>query len=129
MADTCDRLRNNILSTLHRELADKKVIIVSHGDVMRALRVTFDRIMADEYHALDIEDPAWFKIGNGQVIHYTRVDPFDSKHVLPHMGWVRSVNPFDPNFAGHDWKEVVHKTYTNEELLALANRSTRIINC
>ena len=28
--EICDRLRTNILSTLHREMADKQVIIVSH---------------------------------------------------------------------------------------------------
>lgn len=128
MAETCDRLRNNIIGTLHRELADKKVIIVSHGDIMRAFRVILERMPADVYHTVDSEDQPWFKIGNGQVVHYTRVDPFDSKHVLPRMGWVRSVNPFEPGFAGHDWKEIVRKTYSNEDLLALANSSTRLIN-
>lgn len=128
MADVCDRLRNNIIDTLHRELADKRVVIVSHGDLMRAFRIILERMLADDYHAIDHEDPPWFKVGNGQVIHYTRVDPNDPKHVLPRLGWVRSVNPFDPDFAGHDWKEIVRKTYSNEELLQLANRSERLIN-
>lgn len=128
MAEACDRLRNNIIGTLHRELADKQVIIVSHGDIMRAFRVILERMPADVYHTVDGEDQPWFKIGNGQIVHYTRVDPNDSKHVLPRMGWVRSVNPFDPEFAGHDWKEIVRKTYSNEELLALANHSARLIN-
>lgn len=128
MAQVCDRLRNNIIGTLHRELADKKVVIVSHGDVMRAFRVILERMSADVYHAIDSEDPSWFKIGNGQILHYTRIDPNDPKHVMTRMGWVRSVNPFAPDFAGHGWKEIVYKTYSNEELLALANSDARLIN-
>jgi NAD+ kinase len=128
MAEVCDRLRNNIIGTLHREMSNKRVIIVSHGDIMRAFRVIFERMTADMYHAIDTEDPPDFKIGNGQILHYTRIDPADPKHILPHLGWVRSINPFDPAYAGHDWKKIVRKQYTNVELMALAERSERLVN-
>ncbi len=128
MAEVCDRLRSNIISTLHREMADKQVLIVSHGDVMRAFRVILERIPADTYHTLDSKELPHFKVGNGQVIHYTRVNPDNEKEVLPYLGWVRSVNPYDPTFAGHDWRPIVRKKYTNAELLALAECSERLVN-
>lgn len=128
IAQVCDRLRGNIVSTLHRELAGKRVIIVSHGDVMRAFRIIFERITADEYNALDRADEPPFRIGNGQIIHYTCVDPADHTNVLPYFGWVRSVNPLQPEYAGHGWRRIVRKRYSNEALLQLANLSSRLIN-
>lgn len=127
VAQVCDRLRSNIVSTLHRELGGKRVIIVSHGDIMRAFRIIFERITADEFDVLDREDGPDFRIGNGQVIHYTRVDPADPTHILPHFGWVRSVNPTQPEYAGHDWRAIVRKRYSNADLLALAELSPRLI--
>jgi len=124
----CDRLRGNIVSTLHRECSGKRVIIVSHGDVMRAFRVIFERISADEFHKLDNEEPKHFKIGNGQIIHYTRVNPRNSEEVLPHLGWVRSVNPWEPSYAGHDWRAIERHSYSNEDLFTLVNRVPRLVN-
>lgn len=128
MAEACDRLRNNIIGTLHRELADKNVIIVCHGELMRAFRVILERISANTYHRLYQEDPTWFKVGNGQIIHYTRVDPSDHTIIRPYMGWVKSVNPYDPAYAGHDWQRIERQTYSNADLLALANQHQRLIN-
>lgn len=127
VAQVCDRLRSNIVSTLHRELEGKRVIIVSHGDIMRAFRIIFERITADEYHVLDQANEPPFRIGNGQIIHYSRVNPADPAQVLPHFGWVRSVNPMQPEYAGHDWRAIVRKRYSNAELLALAELSPRLI--
>lgn len=127
MAEVCDRLRGNTISTLHREMANKRVVIVSHGDIMRAFRVIFERMPADIYHQLDKEEPKHFKIGNGQILHYTRANPNNPTHVLPYLGWVRSVNPYEPEFAGHDWRPIERKKYTNAELLALAECSERLV--
>lgn len=127
MAQVCDRLRGNIVTTLHRECADKRVIIVSHGDVMRAFRVIFERMLAIHYHAIDIENPKHFKIGNGQVIHYTRVNPEDAADVRPYFGWVRSVNPPDPSYGGHGWQSIGRQSFSNQALLALADRSPRLL--
>lgn len=127
MAEVCDRLRGNIIATLHREMSSKRVVVVSHGDIMRAFRVILERMPANVYHAIDKEDPPYYKIGNGQVIHYTRVDPNNPKNILPYFGWVRSVNPYDPTYGGHDWKPIVRKRYTNDELMAMAKSTTRLI--
>lgn len=128
IANICDRLRNNIIDTLHRECSGQQVIIVSHGDLMQAFRVIFERMSADQYHELDQNNPTHFKIGNCQIMHYTRVDPDDPNHILPHLGWVRSVNPWDPKYAGHDWRLIERHRYSNAELMALAERYQRLVN-
>lgn len=126
--EVCDRLRTNIISTLHRDMANKQAIIVSHGGLMQAFRIIFEHITADQYHAVEGEDQGWFKIGNCQIIHYTRVNPNNPSEVLPHFGWVRSVNPYDQSYGGHDWQPIVRKKYTNAELLELAERSKRLVS-
>ena len=129
MADVCNRIRCNTLDTLHRECSDKDVIIVAHGEVIWAFRIILERISANEYNKLEREKSKWFKIGNGQIVHYTRVDPYNPSNILPRMGWVRSINPYDPEYAGHDWKEIPRrKTYSNDELLEMANQFPRIIS-
>jgi len=129
MADVCNRIRNNILSTLHREMADKSsALIVCHGNIIEGFRVILERIPARVYNELKRDGAKWFEIGNGQIVHYTRRNPKDARNVLPYMGWVRSFNPYDPDYAGHDWREIKRKTYTNEELLEIVNRYPQLIN-
>jgi NAD+ kinase len=129
MADVCERLHHNIIRTIRDFGSGANIIIVSHGEVMRAFRVILEHMTANAYHTLDKQDPPWFKIGNVQVIHYTRMDPNDPRHIRREMGWVRSVNPFSPTYAGHDWREIpAHQTFSNEDLLALVARNPRMIN-
>lgn len=127
-ADVCERLRNNIINTLYHEGGIGRVIIVSHHDVMQAFRVIFEHLSADQYDNIVREGLPESKIGNCQIMHYTRVDPDDPNHILPHLGWVRSVNPWDPKYAGHDWRLIERHRYSNAELMALAERYSRLVN-
>lgn len=128
MAQVCDRIRTNIIATLHRECSNGRAIIVTHGDVIKAFRAVLERILADRFHELDEEDGVEFRSGNGQIVHYTRVDPLDPSHVLPYMGWVESVNPWDRSYAGHDFREIKRQTFRNDELLAIAERTPRLVS-
>ncbi len=127
ICDVCNRLRS-LVDVLDSEHKQKRGIIVAHGDVMKALRVIFEGILPDRYQELIEQNSREFKIGNGQIIHYTRVDPDDSEHILSdRFGWVRSINPWKPEYAGHDWRAIEPQFYSNEDLLALAERSKRLL--
>lgn len=131
IADTCNRLYN-VIDTIRRECGGgQRMVIVSHGDVMQAFRVIFEGILPDEYDERSKANKPDFRIGNGQIIHYTRVDPIasaESKCVLyDRFGWVRSVNPWCPEYAGHDWRAIEQRRFSNAELLALAERFPRLI--
>lgn len=129
MADVCNRIRNNTLSTLHREMADKNsALIVCHGNIIEGFRVILERIPARVYNQLMKDEADWFKVGNGQIVHYTRRNPKNPHNILPYMNWVRSFNPSDPDYAGHDWREIERKTYTNEELLKIVHLYPQLIN-
>lgn len=122
IADVCNRLRSNIVGALHQGSENQRVIIVAHGEVLQAFRIIFEHQLADEFHRMTEEESRSFKIGNGQVIHYSRINPTDPKDVQDTFSWVRSVNPFDPTYAGHDWREIKLRSYSNRELLALVRK-------
>jgi NAD+ kinase len=134
IANVCDRLRNFIsaLDSDSEEINRKRVIVVAHGDVMRALRVIFEQISPDRYDELVRANSPDFRIGNGQIIHYTRVDPIAPSNPktinYKRFGWVRSINPWCPDYAGHDWRPIEQRRYSNDELLAIVNRFPLIIN-
>lgn len=132
MADVCDRLRVNIMRRLQLECGStgQRVVIVSHGEVMQAFRIILEEISADQYHELNQANTPDVRIGNGQIIHYTRIDPTalsePKRTHYDRFGWVRSFNPWCPEYAGHDWREIKRPSYSNAELLALAERYGRL---
>lgn len=112
------RLRfEDILDTLHREMAGKRVIAVTHGEMMRVVRYVLERMDPDEW-AADItrEDR---KMNNCQVLHYTRRDP-QSGEVTSHVQWFRSVCPWDEtkSWNGGNWITIPpRRRYSDDELL------------
>ena len=131
IADVCNRLRNFINALNSDGMNQKRVIVVAHGDVMQAVRVIVEGILPDEYDERSKANLRDFRIGNGQIIHYTRVDPISPTKpecvLYDRFGWVQSVNPWCPEYAGHDWRAIARPRYSNAELLAMAERFPRLI--
>ena len=133
ICDVTNRLRS-FIDALDSEFPVKRAVVVAHGDVMRAFRVILEQISPDSYHQLKQEDAVDFRIGNGQIIHYTRINPNPTNPTdygnerFDRFGWVRSINPWKPGYAGHDWQEIKPQFYTNEKLMALAERSKRLVS-
>ena len=90
-AQLCHRVDRD-LNTLHRECADKKVIIVCHGEVMWAFRVRLERMSQQCFRELNLSEKKDERIYNCQIFHYTRRDP-ETKKLMSHANWVRSVRP------------------------------------
>jgi len=114
----------NLISALDSDgLNQKRVVVVAHGDVMQAFRVIFEGILPNRYDELSKANLPDFRIGNGQIIHYTRVDPTDHKYArYDRFGWVRSLNPWCPEYAGHDWRAIEPHRYSNNELMNFVKR-------
>ena len=126
LVDVCARLRL-VLGTLHRECDGRSAIVVCHGEVMEAFRIELERMSEHEYLEWDRasdSDPT-LKIKNTQVWHYTRRDPA-SGELAPHLGWRRSCVPSAG--IGGPWVKINRRKYSNEELLALAEQSQRLLD-
>lgn len=126
MADLCLRI-DRVLGTLHRECSDKRVLVVSHGEVLWAFRVRLERIAQERYRELDASRDPLMKIHNCQVLHYTRRDPVTGE-LTPHLNWMRSVCPWDPRLSTNEWGPVCRPRCTTEDLRALVEKEPRLID-
>lgn len=126
MADAALRL-GRLLDTLHRECADKRVIVVCHGETMWAMRVRLERMMAKRYDALDASNDARDRIHNCQILHYTRRDPV-SGAMGRRYDWMRSICPWDESLSSNAWTRIERPVFTNDELLAMAAEERRLID-
>jgi len=125
MATLCLRI-DRVLGTLHRECADKRVILVCHGEVMWAFRVRLERISQQEYQRLDYSRDILDKIHNCHIMHYTRRDPHTGR-VVPFVGWFRSVCPWDMTRSRNEWQPIERRSYSNEDLLAVVEGTPPIL--
>lgn len=126
MADAALRL-GRLLDTLHRECSDKKVIVVCHGETMWAMRVRLERMKATRYNELDASKHAHDRIHNCQILHYTRRDP-QTGEMLRRYDWMRSICPWDETRSSNAWTRIARPTFTNADLLAMADAEKRLID-
>jgi NAD+ kinase len=116
---------DRLLTTLHRECTDKRVLLVCHGEIMWAFRVRLERMSQECYQALDRQRHPHAKIHNGQVVHFTRRDPSTGK-VEPFLGWMRSVCPWDLTRSDNAWHPITRQRCSSAELLALVEQTPRL---
>jgi broad specificity phosphatase PhoE len=116
MANLCLRLETKILDTLHRECDQKNVVLVVHGEVMWAFRYILERLTHPDIMRLEHSDSPYDKIHNGQILHYTRIDPV-SGEMAPYLNWMRSVCPNNLLLSSNRWEKIKRKRFSNRELL------------
>lgn len=114
--DLCIRLRT-VLDTLHRECADKRVIIVCHGEVMWAFRVLIERMSQQRFKELHLSQDPIDRLHNCEVLHYSRRNP-DTQQLDAHANWMRRVRPAEDNWTT-GWQPVERRRYSNRELLEI----------
>lgn len=113
------RLRfEDILDTAHRELEGKKLIAVTHGEMIDVARFVLERMTPEEW-LLDNKNPAR-KVQNCQTLHYTRRDPVTGE-LASRLQWFRSICPWDKtkSWEEGEWISIPpRRRYSDEELLA-----------
>lgn len=100
--------------TLHREYDGKDVIVVAHGEVIEMMQCILERMSQEEFSAYSKDKSR--EIGNCSIVHYTRLDTTTCQ-MRPHFTAVRLIAAGDPSKASHDWRPIVFKVYSDEELL------------
>ncbi len=109
--------------TLHREQADGRVVVVTHGDFINAARYGIERMLPEEWEEID-NNPA-YKIRNCTLLHYTRVNPQDASDVQPKLRWRRYTYPdaIHESPGSGEWVELSERRrYTSAELLSQAEK-------
>lgn len=127
MPDVYARFRD-FQGTLHREQADKRVLVVSHGDFINAARYGVERMMPEEWERLD--DNGEYTIRNCTILQYTRENPNDPTDVREKIHWRRYIYPdaLHESPDGGEWVELSgRRRYSGADLLAQAEQSKNLI--
>ncbi len=122
----CLRLKADLLEHLARECSDKRVIIVCHGHVMRAIQLELEHLGHDDFVRLDASEDLKDKIRNCQILWYSRRDPDTKKISASHLVAVRSVCPWDPN-GDYGWCYIERHLLTNQDLQREVEQYPRFI--
>lgn len=142
IAHVAENRVRNFLDTLHRE-ATGAVLAVTHGEFMQALRLVLERI--DDSGFTDIRTGE-NRLGNGEALHYTRVNPEPGPHhgeLANSLRWVRRARPIlldgthtgtalEAASAGEwgvsttPWRRIEFAAYTGDDLIAGRPGSIRV---
>lgn len=130
---------HQFLETLYREFDGKKVIIVSHGEIISVIRFYLEQSNLQEWLKFKTTNDPKVRINNGQILHYTRQDPQNGA-IQPNLSWVKYVYPDHPNLPETEFSFIPNQmtgpqfslsspkqtTFTNQELLAEVNQYPHI---
>lgn len=125
-AQLCLRV-DRVFHTLHRKCSDKRVIIVCHGEVMRAFQIRIERMSQARFRELTFSKRSEDRIHNCQVIHYSRREKGVGK-LSRYMGWVRMVRPTEDPAWTTGWQPIVRPRYSNEDLLKIVARTPAMVS-
>ncbi|OGM98574.1 MAG: hypothetical protein A2915_01940 [Candidatus Yanofskybacteria bacterium RIFCSPLOWO2_01_FULL_41_34] len=126
----CLRLKTDFMAHLARECPDRRVIVVCHGHVIRALQLEFESLGHDDFIRLDSSDKSADKIRNCQILWYTRRDPDSGKVCGSKLVAVRSVCPLLTSTNTHEdfgWRRIQRHRYSNKDLLLEVKKYPRHI--
>ena len=123
LAEVCLRL-DRVLLTLHRECSEKRVVIVCHGEVMRAFRVLLERMPQQRFTELYLSKEKEDGVFNCEVLHYTRRNP-ETGDSAEHSNWMRRVRPADTPVWTTGWQKIERPRYSNEDLLKIVELSPK----
>jgi broad specificity phosphatase PhoE len=126
IASVCLRVEK-IVDTMHRECSDKNVLVVTHGEAMCAFRTVIEHLCPEQYYNMVCNTPD-DDIKNGQIIHYTRINP-ETQEENNRLEWMYTICPPRENIEVK-WRYIGDRItkYSNEALLERVNKIEREIN-
>lgn len=127
LADSVALRVRDFRDTAMRKWDDKRLIAVTHGDIINVVRYVFEGMLPETWHDME-KDPAQ-RIGNCAVLWYTRANPENSADVRPYIGWRKMVQPDDMQkspFNG-EWVELPDdRSMSGDELLKSVENIPRL---
>jgi broad specificity phosphatase PhoE len=111
LADNVLMRARDFFGSLHREMSEKRVLVVSHGEFILTMRYLIERMLPEEWMIMEGDKAQ--EIKNCTIVHYTRVNPEDPNDISPHLSWIRLIYPYDTDnspFNG-EWRRISEKRY------------------
>jgi NAD+ kinase len=106
---------DRVLDTLHRECSDKRVIVVCHGEVIRAFQMRLERLSQERFKELTFTQHHELRIHNCQIVHYSRRHP-TTERLESNANWKQAVRPSDVPLWQTSWERIVRPRFSNMQL-------------
>jgi broad specificity phosphatase PhoE len=113
------RIRD-FIDTVHRSNAEN-VMVVCHGEVMKAFRMAIMRLTPMEYGRMEFSPDPVDRIHNCQVDHYTRRDPV-GKQLSDKIEWLQIYRPSEQKDVYLPWRRFERPSFSSFELATAANK-------
>jgi hypothetical protein len=130
-ADCCVR----VVRFLHSPRFGKCEISIAHRQILLAARFVLEGLGLDEIgRILDRTDPRGC-IDHCHVLQYSRLcdpsDPFDARQYTPRYGWVRSIDPLNPDPRMYEWQRITRPPHTAATIkhLLFTERGSSVVKC
>ena len=107
---------DRFLAIMAQRHAGQRVLIVTHGGFMRAVRYNLEHMRPEEYEAA-AADPEQ-EIINGTILWYSRSNPQDYTDSRPNMIWRRIIHPNSGEQSAQAVGLSQSRAYNSEELHA-----------
>jgi broad specificity phosphatase PhoE len=119
ITDVVRRVRG-FMDTLERDMGDKRVIAVTHGELMWTARYVIERLLPEEWEDMDHDKS--IRIGNCAIMWYSRQDPHNPEVQSTALsnGWRKMVDPINPGKSPYngEWVKLPGKRWlSGSELL------------
>ncbi len=118
--------QKDVFGTLAREMTGKRVIAVTHGEVIEVDRVIVERLLPEVWH--EQKQSTDYRMNNCQVLHYSRRDP-ETGELGKHLEWRRSVCAWDPtkSWQNGEWVKIERHKYSDNDLLQMVEAFPRLL--
>lgn len=92
--------------TLFEKWEGRNVLVVTHGDVIKASRYVFEEMLPEQWHAVDRDKSQ--DIGNCALVCYSEENPDDPADIRNYLNWRRMIQPDDLPASpfGGEWQEI-----------------------
>lgn len=103
--------------SLRRNHSGQRVLVVSHGNFIKAACYAIEWLLPEDWMKPGVKER--YKLPNGGIVQYSRVNPFNPSEISKSMRWRRIVNPADLKNSPHQgqWVELnIKRTYSATEL-------------
>lgn len=117
------RIRNFITS-MDRVEINENVVVVCHGEVMKAFRIVFTHMKPWEYADMEFSKESLQRIHNCQIDHYSRRDP-EKHEVSRRLEWLQVYRPAEGQGIVIPWHNLPQKRMSSDELLAIAGKLSK----
>lgn len=111
------RVRDFITSVARIEA--ENVIVVCHGEVMKAIRIIFMHLKPWEYAEMEFSKESLQRVHNCQIDHYSRRNPKNFQ-LSGRLEWFQAYRPAEDQGVVIPWKNLPQKLLKSNELTARA---------